>query len=66
MSYIITQAELVHLTETELRSLYHRIVSDLTGCNLTIDDCPLAKITIQNILRVLARKKALKHKAPRC
>ncbi|MDP2205352.1 MAG: hypothetical protein Q8K65_03510 [Alphaproteobacteria bacterium] len=65
MSYIITQAELAHLTETELRALYHRIVSDLTGCNLTIDDCPLVKITIQNILSVLARKQALKYKPPR-
>lgn len=65
MSYIITQAELAHLTETELRVLYHRIVSDLTGRNLSLDDCPLAKITVQNILRVLARKQALQHKAPR-
>jgi hypothetical protein len=65
MSYIITQAELAHLTETELRNLYHRIVSDLTGRNLTIDDCPMAKITIQNILRVLARKQVLKYKPPR-
>lgn len=65
MSYIITQAELEHLTETELRSLYHRILSDLTIRNLTIDDCPLAKITLQNILRVLARKQALKYKPPR-
>jgi hypothetical protein len=63
MSYIITQAELEHLTETELRSLYHRILSDLTGSNL--GDYPLAKITLQNILRVLARKQALKCKLPR-
>jgi|GEM_PF-2704045 len=62
MSYIITQAELEHLTETELRSLYHRILADLTGCNL--EDYPLAKITLQNILRVLARKQALKYKSP--
>lgn len=65
MSYIITQAELAHLTETELRGLYHRIVSDMTGRNLNLDDCPLAKITLQNIQRVLARKQALNHKAPR-
>ena len=65
MSYIITQAELAHLTETELRGLYHRIVSDLTGRNISLDDCPLAKITVQNILRVLVRKQALQHKALR-
>ncbi|MFN7112853.1 MAG: hypothetical protein ACK4PK_00660 [Alphaproteobacteria bacterium] len=65
MSYIITQAELEHLTETELRSLYHWVLTDLSGRNLTIDDCPLAKITIQNILCVLARKRALKYKPPR-
>lgn len=65
MSYIITEADLAHLTETELRALYHRIVSDLTGHNLNIDDYPLTKITVRNILRVLARKQALKHKAPR-
>lgn len=65
MSYIITQVELAHLTETELRGLYHRIVSDLTRRNLSLDDCPLAEITLQNILRVLARKQVLQHKAPR-
>ncbi len=60
MSYIITQAELEHLNVTELRALYHRIVADLTGRNL--EDYPLAKITLQNILRVLARKQALQYK----
>lgn len=65
MSYIITQVELAHLTETELRSLYHRILSGLSESNLTIDDCPLAKITLQNILRVIARKQALKYKPRR-
>lgn len=65
MSYIITQAELAHLTEIELRSLYHRILSGLSERNLTIDDCPLAKITLQNILRVIARKQALKYKPRR-
>jgi hypothetical protein len=60
MSYIITQAELEHLNEIELRALYHRIVTDLSNRN--IDDSPLIKITLQNILRVLARKQALKYK----
>ena len=65
MSYIITQAELEHLTETELRSLYHRILTELASRNLTIDNCPLVKIPLQNILRVIARKQALKYKPPR-
>ncbi len=60
MSYIITQAELEHLDAIELRALYHRIVTDISHRNL--DDFPLAKITLQNILRVLARKQALKYK----
>lgn len=65
MSYIITQAELEHLSEAELRAMYHGILADLASRNLNIDDCPLAKITLQNILRVLARKRALKYKPPR-
>jgi len=63
MSYIITQAELEHLNAIELRALYHRIVADLSNRN--IEDFPLAKITLQNILRVLARKQALKAKSSR-
>ena len=62
MSYIITQAELEHFSAIELRALYHRIVTNLSKRNLNIEDCPLAKITLQNILRVLARKQALKYK----
>ncbi|HEX2752888.1 MAG TPA: hypothetical protein VHP34_07265 [Alphaproteobacteria bacterium] len=65
MSYIITQAELEHLNAIELRALYHRIVADLSNRNLNIEDFPLAKITLQNILRVLARKQALKAKSSR-
>lgn len=60
MSYIITQAELEHLNVIELRALYHRLVADLSHRNLNIEDCPLAKITLQNILRVIARKQATK------
>jgi hypothetical protein len=65
MSYIITQAELEHLNVIELRALYHRIVADLSHRNLNIDDCPLLQITLRNILRVLARKQALKAKSSR-
>ncbi|MDE1152345.1 MAG: hypothetical protein PW788_07395 [Micavibrio sp.] len=60
MAYLITQAELEPLTETELRQKYHAILSDLASRNLNIDDCPLAKITLQNILHVLAGKRRLK------
>jgi hypothetical protein len=64
MSYIITKEELEHFTETELRQKYHAILSDLASRNLNIGDCPLAKITLQNILHVLVRKRVRKPKAP--
>lgn len=63
MSYLITQAELEHLSETELRRKYHAIISELAIFSLA--DCPLAKATLQNILQVLVRKQRLKPLAPR-
>ncbi len=65
MSYIITQAELEHLTETELRALYQQILVDAVRLDRNLNDCPLLKITLQNILIALVRKQSFKYKIPR-
>ena len=65
MSYIITQAELEHLGEIELRAMYHGILADLARRDLSAQDCPMTRITLDNIQRVLRRKQALRPPAPR-
>jgi len=65
MSYIITQAELEHLGEMQLRAMYSSILADLAGRNLSAQDCPMARITLENIQTVLRRKRAFKPLAPR-
>lgn len=65
MSYIITQAELEHMTEMQLRAMYHGILTDLAGRNLSAQDCPMTRITLENIQTVLRRKRAFKPSAPR-
>lgn len=65
MSYIITQAELEHLNEMQLRAMYSGILADLAGRNLTAQDCPMTRITLENIQTVLRRKRTFKPSAPR-
>ena len=65
MSYIITQAELEHLNEMQLRAMYSSILADLARRNLSAQDCPMTRITLENIQRVLRRKLALRPPVPR-
>ena len=65
MSYIITQAELEHLNEMQLRAMYSGILADLARRNMAAADCPLTRITLDNIQRVLRRKQVLKPRGPR-
>ena len=65
MSYIITQAELEHLNEMQLRAMYSGILADLARRNMAAADCPLATMTLENIRRAIQRKRALKPRAPR-
>ncbi len=57
MGYIITTQELAHLSEQELHEKYHALLADLARRNLTIEDCQMVKITLQNILHILMRKR---------
>ncbi|MDI1226923.1 MAG: hypothetical protein PSY14_04480 [bacterium] len=65
MSYIITQAELEHLGEMQLRAMYSGILADLSGRNLSAQGCPMTRITLENIQTVLRRKRAFKPPSPR-
>lgn len=58
MPYIITQAELEHLTEEELRHKFNAILSDLASRGMTAADCPLAMVTLKNIRLAIKRKQA--------
>ena len=60
MSYVITQAEIEHMTEQELRALYYSILADLPRRNLSAQDCPMTRISLGNIQAVLRRKQAFK------
>ncbi len=63
--FIITLAELEHLGEAELHAMYHSILTDLTRRNLSAADCPLSRISLENIQRILHRKRAYKPRGPR-
>ncbi len=65
MAYIITLAELDHLSEAELHQKFHAILNDLARRNMAAADCPLATVTLENIRRAMQRKKALKPRGPR-
>ena len=58
MSYIITQAELEHMSIAQLKALYHGILADLAQRGLSAHQCPLTMITLENIRTVLRRKQA--------
>jgi hypothetical protein len=59
MGYLITQAELEHYSDIELRQKLNAILADLARRNMAAADCPLAMLTLRNIQEVL-RRKALK------
>ncbi len=54
--FIITKEELEHMSETQLRALYHSIITDLVRRNLSAAHCPLTSISLANIQTVLRRK----------
>ena len=65
MTYLITLSELEDLSEEELLCKYNAILNDLYRHNLTVADCPLAAITLDNIRTAILRKKrVLKPTAP--
>ncbi len=62
--FIISKEELEHLTEAQLREIYHGIIADCVRRNISAMSCPLTMITLENIQTVLRRKRALKPSAP--
>lgn len=58
--FIITQAELEHLNEYQLRQLYTDVLTDLAKRSLSARDCPLTMMTLENIQTVLRKKRALR------
>ncbi len=63
--FIISKEELEHLTEAQLRELYHGIIADCARRNISATDCPLTMITLENIQTALRRKRSLRPSAPR-
>lgn len=58
MGYLITQAELEHYSDIELRQKFNAILADLASRNMSAADCPLASLTLENIRRILQRRMA--------
>lgn len=57
MSQFIAPADLSHLTEQELRSLYARIMQDLARMGQTVESCPHIAATLRNIEAAILRLK---------
>lgn len=55
MSFIITPADLVGLTEQQLRAKRIAILNDLAARGLTLGDCPHIAISLRFIDEALAR-----------
>ena len=55
MSFVITPADLVGLTEQQLRAKRVAILSDLAARGLTLDECPHIAVSIRFIDEALAR-----------
>lgn len=55
MTFIITPAELVGLTEQQLRAKRAAILNDLAARGLTLDECPHIAISLRFIDEALAR-----------
>ena len=58
MTTLITQQELEHLSEMELRAKYSQILSDLARRGKSAQECPLATASLENIRRTLLRKRS--------
>ena len=59
MSYLITLAELEHLSEMELRSKYTWILSELARQQMALQECPLVLASIENIRTALRRRRQI-------
>ena len=62
MTQLITQPELEHLSEPELRLKYSQILNDLARQQKSALDCPLTMATLRNIQAVITRRKAQRPK----
>ena len=58
MTTLITQQELEHLSEMELRAKFAQILGDLARRGKSAQECPLAMASLENIRRTLLRKQA--------
>ena len=58
MTTLITQHELEHLSEAELRAKFTQILDELSRRGLTAQECPLAMASLENIRRTLLRKRS--------
>lgn len=57
MSQFIAPADLSHLNEQELRTLYARIMQDLARMGQTAQSCPHIGATLRNIEAAILRLK---------
>ena len=60
MTQLITQSELEHLSEPELRSKYCAVLNDLNRQHQDLQDWPLTMVTLQNIQYSIARRRAMR------
>lgn len=58
MTQLITESELAHLSVSELYRLHARILDDLARSGLSLEESPLVAITLQNIKKMICRRKA--------
>ncbi len=62
MTQLITQSELEHLSEPELRFKYCAVLNDLNSKCHDLQDWPLTMVTLQNIQSSIARHRQLRPK----
>jgi len=55
MTFIITPADLVGLTEQQLRAKRAAILNDLAARGLTLDECPHIAVSLRFIDEAIAR-----------
>jgi hypothetical protein len=56
MTQLITSSELEDLSETELRSKFCQILNDLARDQQSVAECPLVRISLENIQGALRRR----------
>lgn len=57
MTRIITQSELQCLNDVELRSVYYRVLNDLSRHDLSIEEHSMLMLSLQNVRWALQRRK---------